>query len=42
MCNWNESFFIMGNVLRGDNKVDEAVIVVLTDDSVLIIEACIV
>ena len=32
----------MGNVLRGDYKVDEAVIVVLTDDSVLIIEACVV
>ena len=32
----------MGNVLRGDDKVDKAVIVVLTDDSVLTIEACVV
>ena len=32
----------MSNVLRGDNEVDEAVTVVLTDDSVLGIEACVV
>ena len=39
MCSWNKGFVIPGSVLSCDNEVDEAVIVVLTDDSILGIEA---
>ncbi len=41
MCSWNYGFVVTGNILRCDNEVDEAVIVVLADDSVLVIEACV-
>ena len=42
MCGWDKDFILMGKILGSDDEVYEAVIKILADDGVVLVEALVV